>query len=367
MAKRKAPNVREVKGKRGTKYQARVYVNGVAHARTFETVTEAKQFVNLTLAKESGTSRTKEQARAPHKVTFDLLADSYAEDIEGKTAGTESNAGKAVVYHSDTKLQNIYKAKEMFTGLVLADIDKHEIVERFEKEARRSSPYTAYLIFFQFRKIWRKLADKYGADPTLANVAGEVLRDEKTLLPPRRRERVLTRLEQAALTEFFQASNTIKLPMVDMMEFSLLTCVRVSELVRLARKDLVEGERPYIWVRDRKDAHNKKGNNMKVPLLGNALEILKRQPEGELFFPFFGNSVSRCFHNSVVTLHEAGKLESVDDLVWHSLRHTGITRYFEAGWTAAQVKQVSGHKDIKSLARYEHAADVGVFDLPSPS
>ena len=39
---------------------------------------------------------------------------------------------------------------------------------------------------------------------------------------------------------------------------------------------------------------------------------------------------------------------------WHDLRHEAISRCFEAGWTAEQVMDFSGHRDIKSLLIYRH-------------
>ncbi len=49
-------------------------------------------------------------------------------------------------------------------------------------------------------------------------------------------------------------------------------------------------------VEDRKDPRKKAGNHMLVPLLGEAWEILQRQPKtDELIFPYNGKSVTAGF------------------------------------------------------------------------
>lgn len=42
----------------------------------------------------------------------------------------------------------------------------------------------------------------------------------------------------------------------------------------------------------------------------------------------------------------------IDDLKFHDLRHEGVLRLFEQGYTIEQVALVSGHRDWKMLARY---------------
>jgi len=49
----------------------------------------------------------------------------------------------------------------------------------------------------------------------------------------------------------------------------------------------------------------------------------------------------------------------IEDLRFHDLRHEGISRLFEMGWTIPQVATVSGHRSWKILKRYSHLRQSG--------
>jgi integrase len=44
---------------------------------------------------------------------------------------------------------------------------------------------------------------------------------------------------------------------------------------------------------------------------------------------------------------------------FHDLRHDGISRLFEMGWTIPHVASVSGHRSWQSLKRYTHIRQNG--------
>jgi integrase len=52
-------------------------------------------------------------------------------------------------------------------------------------------------------------------------------------------------------------------------------------------------------------------------------------------------------------------LLGIDDLHFHDLRHEGISRLFELGWTIPQVATVSSHRSWTSLKRYSHLHRTG--------
>jgi integrase len=111
--------------------------------------------------------------------------------------------------------------------------------------------------------------------------------------------------------------------------------------------DLNEQDRT-ITIRDRKHPTEKQGNDQEVPLLGEAFDIVKRQPktdkEGRIF-PVTDGTISSIFPRACNAL-------KIEDLRFHDLRHEGVSRLFEKGYTIEQVALVSGHRDWKMLARY---------------
>ena len=48
-----------------------------------------------------------------------------------------------------------------------------------------------------------------------------------------------------------------------------------------------------------------------------------------------------------------------EEVVFHCLRHDGVSRLFERGRTIPQVASVSGHKSWQSLSRYTHLRQTG--------
>lgn len=49
----------------------------------------------------------------------------------------------------------------------------------------------------------------------------------------------------------------------------------------------------------------------------------------------------------------------IEDLHFHDLRHEGISRLFEIGYTIPRAASVSGHRSWSSLQRYSHIRQTG--------
>lgn len=63
-----------------------------------------------------------------------------------------------------------------------------------------------------------------------------------------------------------------KIPYEDILNFSILSCMRIGEVCKILWAD-VDDEQRAVLVRDRKDPRKKVGNHMSVPLLGDAWTI----------------------------------------------------------------------------------------------
>ena len=134
-------------------------------------------------------------------------------------------------------------------------------------------------------------------------------------------------------------------PIEDLIKFQLILGFRIGETVKLKWKDFDEVNR-MIWVRNRKHPKKKVGNDFHVPLLGEAFDIVKRQPrKNEFVFPYTSTYASDLW---IKMRDRAG----VEGLTFHDLRHEALSRLFEAGYGIAEVSMISGHADWKSLKRY---------------
>lgn len=131
------------------------------------------------------------------------------------------------------------------------------------------------------------------------------------------------------------------------VRFAVATAMRRGEITRLTWSDVDEAKR-LVLVRDRKDPRRKAGNDQWVPLLGEAWEILQRQPraaEEPRIFPVHEQTLSKYFKAACDAC-------GVPDLHFHDLRHEGTSRLFEEGYQIQQVALVTGHKDWRHLRRY---------------
>ncbi|WP_070962869.1 site-specific integrase [Vibrio sonorensis] len=140
----------------------------------------------------------------------------------------------------------------------------------------------------------------------------------------------------------FRPNGPTRIPFVDILEFSILTCMRIGEVCSIRWDDL-DKENKTVVVRDRKDPRKKAGNHMLVPLLGESFDIAVTQPKrGERIFPFNPRSVSTGFQR---VRNELG----IQDLRYHDLRREGASRLFEKGYSSEEVAQVTGHRNLNVL------------------
>lgn len=133
----------------------------------------------------------------------------------------------------------------------------------------------------------------------------------------------------------------------DAARFAVATAMRRGE-VAAALHDDVDRVKRLLLVRNRKDPRAKAGNDQWVPLLGDALAIIDRQPRAEgdgRIFPVHPQTLSKYFKQACDAL-------GIVDLHFHDLRHEGTSRLFEQGFAVQEVALVTGHKSWTHLKRY---------------
>lgn len=112
----------------------------------------------------------------------------------------------------------------------------------------------------------------------------------------------------------------VRIPYLDILDFSILTCMRIGEVCKLRWDDL-NLEHKTIIVRDRKDPRKKEGNHMIAPLLGESFCIATKQPKtSDLIFPYKSRSVTAGFQRVRNYL-------GIEDLRYHDLRREGTSLY----------------------------------------
>jgi integrase len=171
------------------------------------------------------------------------------------------------------------------------------------------------------------------------------------------------RLKAGELEKIKARTQFLRMPMHDIIDFALELGMRVGEICRLEWADLDE-KRRMIWVRHRKHPTKKMKNTKEVPLLGQSLAIIQRQPRvdadgnpAKFIFPYVSQSIGQAFT-------AAAKAAKIENLTFHDLRHEAISRLFEQGYGIPEVALVSGHSSWKSLKRYTQLNPEGLHDGP---
>jgi integrase len=142
------------------------------------------------------------------------------------------------------------------------------------------------------------------------------------------------------------------IPMTKLILFSIFSTRRQEESCRLMIEDM-DRSTSEITVRDMKNPGEKIGNDVLTQLTPEALQLIDGQHiKAGRIWPYNAGSVSSSFTRACVIL-------GIEDLHFHDLRHEGISRLFELGWTIPQAARVSGHRSWKSLQRYSHVKQHG--------
>jgi integrase len=171
------------------------------------------------------------------------------------------------------------------------------------------------------------------------------------------RDRVLRPHEEPTLLTACRASTNWALESATI--FGLETAMRQGEISLLRRFDI-------DWFRRVARLHDSKnGHGRDVPLSRRALAVLDSllplpclPNDNRLIFG--GVELSKAFGRAV----KASKLRHI---VFHSLRHTCLTRKAALGWSTVQLAALSGHRTLSMLQRYTHldGADlVSLMDAP---
>lgn len=305
---------------------------------------ESKTFRKKELARIYGKKRLQEieneQVGIKKSITLGALFDLYIEDRD-----LWDNTGRTKQYVIKM-LRDCDIAKIQSNSLKTSDLIKH-CKERREAGAK---PPTIYHDISYLRAVMKKAKPVFDieANYIVFEEALPTLLDMKLIGKSEKRTRRPTQIELEKLKiglenrQNKRANGDVRIPYLDLLEFSILTCMRIGEVCSIRWDDL-NTENKTVLIRDRKDPRKKEGNHMIAPLLGESFDIAIRQPDkNELIFPYNSRSVSAGFQR---VRNELG----IKDLRYHDLRREGASRLFEQGYTIEEVAQVTGHRNLNVL------------------
>jgi integrase len=152
-------------------------------------------------------------------------------------------------------------------------------------------------------------------------------------------------------------------PLKDVAILLLETGLRLGEALALKWTDIeldpANGKRlGYLFVREGKS----KNARRHVSLTSRAQEMLvNRSLESKSEYVFANQAGKPYLVTSLDHLHKKlrADLQLPNDCVIHSLRHTFLTRFGEAGADAFTIKKVAGHSSVTISERYIHPTPEG--------
>ncbi|MGF6526033.1 tyrosine-type recombinase/integrase [Variovorax sp. PvP013] len=277
-------------------------------------------------------------AQPPKGSTLAELIDLYIE-MHAKEAGRTKAATLAMLKARMGKVK-----LNAITALVLRDF-----IDKRVKEGAGGVTIAADLSFLSAVLKWGRHARQLDLPDQLPAEARASLKHRGLQTRSTEREREPTDAELERLYGYWATLPRQKIDMPLLCRFALATGMRQGEICALQVED-VDLTRRTVLIRDRKDPRNKVGNNQTVPLLPDALAIVRPLLEGRTegsIFGVRGDSVSAAFTRACQRL-----VPPIDDLHFHDLRHRATAQFFRDGLDIPRVALLTGHKTWGMLRRY---------------
>ena len=285
----------------------------------------------------------------------------------GKTrAETDVTLAKAIDRYTDETLKDIGRTKAQVLRAIkrygiadkrCSEITSKDIVEFAGELSDERLPQTVgnYLSHLGAIFAIAKPAWGYDLDQQAMKDALAVTKRLGVTKKSSKRDRRPTIAELDKILDHFEVVRNRRpktMPMVKIAIFALFSTRRQDEITRILWDDLDEDE-ARVLVRDMKHPGDKEGNDTWVHLPPEAMEIIKTMPRAAPeIFPYSAASISTAFARATEFL-------MIDDLTFHDLRHEGVSRLFEMGWSIPRAADVSGHRSWASLKRYTHMKKAG--------
>ncbi len=258
--------------------------------------------------------------------------------------------------HGKTKTQVLNTIKHASIGeLKCSEIDSKAIcrfIQSIDAEPSTRGNYISHLasVFTVVQPMWGyPLAkEEVSSAQTVLTAMGITGRSKQRTRRP-------TLAELDLLFKHFSVKELKRkdsIPMTRIIAFAIFSTRRQEEITRILAEDLKEAHLE-VTVRDMKNPGEKIGNDVVTRLTPEALQLIKLQGKNMgPVWPHSGESIGTAFRKACALL-------GISDLRFHDLRHEGISRLFEMGWTIPQVAQVSAHRTWNSLQRYTHIRQTG--------
>jgi integrase/recombinase XerD len=129
--------------------------------------------------------------------------------------------------------------------------------------------------------------------------------------------------------------------------FSCMTGLRISDLKRITRDNVIDDILVFVEYKKRKSNHL-----LKVPLNAMAKKLFNDAVEHSLRVQIFNNFAEQYANRELKEI--AALLEINENLHWHVGRHTFISLYYAKTKDLLATQQFAGHESIRQTMVYTH-------------
>lgn len=319
------------------KWRVQVRRGGLYRAATFPLKRDAEAWARVTEGQAHQVAATG-HAQPPKAATLADLIDAY-------TAARAGSGGK-----TKTATLAMLKARLGKTKLhALSAIVLRDFIDKRVEDGAGGVTIAADLSFLGAVLKWGRHARHWDIPAELPAQARASLKHRGLDTRSKEREREPTDDELKRLFSHWESRPRQRIDMPTLCRFALATGMRLGEICSLRVED-VDLERKTVLIRDRKDPRNKVGNNQTVPLLPEAVEIVKPLVSDGGTGSIFGvkaDSVSTAFTRACKLIQPP-----IEDLHMHDLRHRATAQFFSMGLDIPRVALLTGHKTWTMLRRY---------------
>jgi integrase len=310
---------------RNGKWQARVFRDGYPDlAKTFQSKIDAERWArSVEVSLDRGTYVDPTEAE---RVTLGDLIGRYIKEVLPSMKGyVEDSYRLRAIQRRD--IANINMAR--LSSVQFASYRDERLTKVASNTVIRELAYLSSVINHA-RREWG------------INIPNPVLMVRRPQMP-KGRDRVITEEELRRLLEQLEPTGRRNVWMKPLVLLALETGMRRGELLRLQWTDInLQKRTATLW-------EIKNGERRIVSLSSKALEVLLFMPRSlcGAVFPLNAAAQEKAFR-------EAVRRAGIDDLRFHDLRHSAITRMAKKLPNVIELASVSGHKSLRMLQRYYH-------------
>lgn len=368
--------VREVKGVKGTRFYARVRMDGVNDCESFETRKAANDWIKL---REAEILRGKNMLSVNEirKTRIGAILDEVIESgMLNKFQESCCHALKDSFHSVTLKRLNTELLRKWLEAMKDYRPARGRLVRKNGKPIKKNgellrqvcSPATIRKYYYQLKSALQWHAKKHNYDfngkpfdensppPAWSNPRDRIL--ETVVIESEGKTVQVDELE--LLLRACDKSRKNRQELKDFLLFQFHGATRSGEALQIKWRDIhFDKEKPYkSYIQVRKEYQKTRAHRSTtdryIPMSHGMYELFKTRimprkglPD-ERVFPYWkdSNQVAKRFK---VIRNNAG----LSDLVLHDFRHTATTKIFEeSNLTDLQIASITGHTDLRTLNRY---------------